>query len=789
MTSLDTETTGVDFYHGAKPFLVTICHDDGRQQWWEWDVDPLTRMPTIPTIDLAEVQAVIERAGRWGSFDDETAARHRLVLQNAKFDATALSTIIPGLKWPWAQTDDTLIAGHLLASNQPHDLTSMAMQYLGEDIQPCERRLREACLEARRLARRDHPDWRLAKSGEADMPSVKSGAAKKDRGAESESSWKADAWLLRAIAKEHEYAEPAADCQHAWDNDWECAVCGGHRWWTVCADYANTDSAITMALWLAQAATLRDRGLWEIYVESMRLAAVIPVMERRGLTISEVGVQELEKVYSVKLQEATASCMGIAAECNYDLTLPRGGRNKSLDEFVFEVLKLPKVYNPKARSAAPTLDSKNAVPYYLDTLPAGSSEHRFITALAGRRRWATYLTYLAGYKRFWVSGPAPGYRLLHCTLNQTGTNTPRFSSSNPNGQNVGKKELYCQHCGGDGGCDDCGGTGLEAHSLKYCFGPAPGREWYCLDAENLELRIPAYGSGEEGFIDLFERPNDPPYYGSNHLLIAHILHKDKFEACRGRGGEVDGRVFKERYNGGIYRAVKMGNFSMTCGAVEKADGWGTADRAFGVRGAQRLIKERMVKMAELSRLLIRHAEKTGMVETMPDRRVNPTRGYPILCQRTNYGKILATTPFSYHVQGTAMWWMRRCMVECQERLDLWRRRDKFDAFMAMQVHDELVFDMPVRPSGNFSRVADIVDIMEGLGSDLVPTLMASGRPVKITVSVKLHRHNWESGEDVTSRVKSLLRSAPSGLPIVHGGETQTNGNNKTGVLSGQTTAT
>jgi hypothetical protein len=41
--SLDTETTGLDVYHGARPFFITTCNEQGEQQYWEWDVDPETQ--------------------------------------------------------------------------------------------------------------------------------------------------------------------------------------------------------------------------------------------------------------------------------------------------------------------------------------------------------------------------------------------------------------------------------------------------------------------------------------------------------------------------------------------------------------------------------------------------------------------------------------------------------------------------------------------------------------------------------------------------------------------------
>src|SRR6187455_1410176 len=125
MISLDTETTGVDLRHGARPFFVTTCDEAGEVTYWEWDVDPLTRQPDVPLEDQMEITKILKGADS-------------IILQNPKFDKAALDSI--GItEWDWGKVHDTLLAGHLLASNRPHNLTDMAMQYLGADIEPYEK--------------------------------------------------------------------------------------------------------------------------------------------------------------------------------------------------------------------------------------------------------------------------------------------------------------------------------------------------------------------------------------------------------------------------------------------------------------------------------------------------------------------------------------------------------------------------------------------------------------------------------------------------------------------------
>src|SRR5215831_12515854 len=133
--SLDTETTGIDLFHGAKPFLVTTCNEKCQIRYWEWPVDPHTREPIIPDGELDQIREYIDSA-------DE------IILHNSKFDVHALMTIIPDLKWDWSKTHDTLSAAHVLSSNQPKDLTSLTIRYLSRSIRKLELKMEQYVKEA-----------------------------------------------------------------------------------------------------------------------------------------------------------------------------------------------------------------------------------------------------------------------------------------------------------------------------------------------------------------------------------------------------------------------------------------------------------------------------------------------------------------------------------------------------------------------------------------------------------------------------------------------------------------
>lgn len=689
MISLDSETSGVDFNHGlAKPFFVTTCNEEGEQLYWEWEVDPLTREVQVVEEDVEEIATLLNPYNNPDGLD-------AVVLQNAKFDVKALATLRPefGEDWLWGITHDTLIAGHLLASNQPHDLTSMVLHYLGDDIEPLEKALEVACKAARALVRRkdwvaEHGQWLIADEGVPGMPSAKEG------------KWKFDTWLPRAVAKHLDYPD-------------------SHPWWTVLRDYANADSAVTLKLWMHMRRELKSRGVWEIYLERMKAIPVAYRMESGGVSLSKARLDQLKTEYAAESARAAEECLFIARESGFDLKLPKGASpNGSLREFLFDHLGLTPMRGIKAKTDQPTL-GKAAIEYYESSLPEGPAL-KFIRALQGKRKRDTALAYMDGYERFWVPAvqdrgdglDIEGWYRLYPSLNPTGTDTLRWSSSQPNEQNISKKSGF---------------------NLRWCFGPLPGREWWSLDAKNLELRIPAYESGERMMVDLFERENDPPYFGSYHLLIFDILHPEKFAK--------DGAKCKDIYESTWYQYTKNGNFAVTYGAVEES---GTADRAYHVPGAQRIIKDRLRDLAALNQKYIAFADKHGYVETLPDRTVNPKRGYPLLCTRSEYGWVLPTVPFNYHVQSSAMWWMMKAMIRCQDKLDQWRQ-DGFDGSIVLQVHDELVFDLPKRAHpktdprrSNLGRIRVLQRLMEQGGEDFIPS-------IKTPVSVEYHETDWSTG--------------------------------------------
>jgi len=786
MIAIDTETTGLDHYHGARPFFVTVCDEAGRQTFYEWDVDPLSRAVQVPPADATEIRDLVRAADS-------------VVGQNIKFDVAALHEAGIVTDWPWDRTHDTLLASHALHSSMPHDLTSLCLHYLGRDIQPLEKALEKHVKKCRNMVQqerlrksRNRPHtplaaWAIAESGRPDMPSARL------------ESWGFDGWLPRAIAATR-WAEVAAGrpgslvrartgagtgagrparqpdlpgleatLRERDGYDWRPPGSDGpddpgHPYWTVLADYANADSASTLLLWRVLEAELRRRDLWEIYLERMKAVRVAVLMERHGITCCSDRRDALLDEYQREADDAERCCVNVASGLGYDLSLPKSGNNGSLLTFCFGERDQSDKWAPPTRTyldlpvvewtdtGNPSL-AKGALETYLSMEERLSpSQLEFVRALKEKRARDTACNYLAGYTRFWLPWlppetqllEAPGWFVLHPSLNPCGTNTLRWSSSQPNEQNISKREGF---------------------NLRCVFGPAPGREWWSMDAKNIELRIPAYEAGEREMIALFEQPDDPPYYGSNHLLNFSTVYPDLWEQelgsvcdvprcdCAGRVVDASriGPHVKKKYAATWYQWCKNGDFAVMYGAVDRDNGEGTADRAFHRAGSQRLLKERFTRCEALNQHYIRYAERHGYVETIPDRTVNSQRGYPVMCTRAEYGRIRPTVPLNYHVQSTAMWWTMKAMIRCQRQLDEWneevRRRTlplpAHGYFLVMQVHDEMVFDFPKRAHpkvdpkrSNLARARIVQRLMEQGGSDIgIPT----------PVGVEYHHDNWSEG--------------------------------------------
>ncbi len=707
LVGFDCEATGLDAHHGARPFYITLCDENDATTSWDWDVDPLTRAVKVIKSDLLEIKQHLH--------DKD------VVGQNLKFDVTMLSQVDPWFfHWDWDRTYDMLDAAHLLASNELKNQTVLVLKYLRVNLKPWEDALEKCVKECRsmvqqarlRIKRRntrmveqrskddeqdlDAADWKqdeflatwaIAEEGRGDMPSAK------------EKTWAFDFWLPKQIAKHLSY-----------ESD--------HRYWTANSDYSDRDSASCVPCWKQMRTLIEKRGYWSHYEDRRKLFRVNFLMENHQVAISKEKLQEVREDFRNESQELESVCVNIAKGMKHALSLPKGGRNKSLDTFIFDNLKLPVV--SLTENGAPAMN-KDVMREWLLTVEGKPLS--FLKRLAAKRIKDTCISYMNNYERYGLPLPsrAQGMFGIFPHLNRTGTKTLRWGSTDPNIANIGKKKEE-----------------NEGWGLRVLFGPESGREWVSIDAKNIELRIPAFEAGEEELMALFLSPNAPPFYGSEHMLNFSVVFPEIWDdAVRKVRLDKAAAFCKKEYKDTYYQWVKNGDFALqyNCGRA-------TAERAFHRLGAFSLLKKAFPKKEALNQKQIQHSNMRGYVETIPDRTVDPEKGYPLQCYRVS-----PTIPLAYHVSGSAMQWTNSNMVKTQAVLDRWRDDDGFDAHIALQVHDELVFDMPRRgcpvndvKHSNRERIEELKSVMESTGDDFIIRIPT---PVGVGYSVD----NW--GDEVT----------------------------------------
>lgn len=642
MLAIDTETTGADLRHGCKPFYVSTF-DGKRSQSWEWDVRPKTREPIIPKKELREIRDLIMEACE--GFEDTLDGVHQpdgpgLVFHNSKFDVLALERV--GLDIPelvgWECIHDTHIAHHVVASEGPHGLKDLAILYLGVSVRD-EKRLEEAVEEARRyatkvnnrLVKRDHkPLYAIAdKKGHPHYPAQKRAP---------DSGWKVmDYWLPRAICIQEQ--RPESD-----------------PWYDILSIYADRDAERTWDLWQMFAEEIVDIEALHHYGVRRDLLEITYSMESRGVTVSEKTVNLTKQKLAKKLKTS-------------DRWLTKEG-----------------LENPNSPQQVLSWFSsrgchlENTKKETLEDIRDQDEDHSEAAIhMLNWRALGKAVQYVDSYQDFAHMCGLPGYWSIHPTFNICGTKETRFSSKNPNAQNISKQETA---------------------NLRSLFSPLPGRSWIAIDYENVEMRIFAAATGEPEVVAVYERGD------SFHSLVCQLLYPDLWSEC-----ERKGLKFKEVYKATLYQWVKNGNFSLIYGAGKKR-----ADKTYHYPGAYDKIRRKFKHIDSFMRSKNAEARRNGFIVTEGGYRLEVPEGAP-------------HKAVNYYVQGTAGWLMCLAMVNCYQYL-----QTQADSFMVMQVHDEIVFDVPSKRAKSMAR--KLSDLMEAPGASL-----GLVTPVEAT----LINDNWAKG--------------------------------------------
>lgn len=236
---------------------------------------------------------------------------------------------------------------------------------------------------------------------------------------------------------------------------------------------------------------------------------------------------------------------------------------------------------------------------------------------------------------------------IHTSFNQAVTSTGRLSSTDPNLQNIPIREE-------------------RGRALRKAF-VARDKDHYLLSADysQVELRLMAHMSGDENMIKAF-------------------LHQEDIHASTAA------KIFSvplEEVTRDMRRQAKTANF----GIIYGISGFGLAQRLRIPRNeAQALINGYFRIYPQVQRYMmeaVESARKQGFVETLFGRR----RFIPEIHSRNaNLRGMAERNAINAPIQGSAADLIKMAMIRIWERF----RELKLQARMILQVHDELLFDVP-----------------------------------------------------------------------------------------------
>jgi DNA polymerase-1 len=270
---------------------------------------------------------------------------------------------------------------------------------------------------------------------------------------------------------------------------------------------------------------------------------------------------------------------------------------------------------------------------------------------------------------------------VHTSYNQAVTNTGRLSSSEPNLQNIPVRTE-------------------EGRLIRHAFIAREGHYLISADYSQIELRVLAHLSRDPVFCDAFARDEDI------HTRTA---------------SEVFG-LFPEMVTSEMRRQAKTINFGVIYGqgAFSLAKQLGVARRV-----AEEFIDSYKARhsgaIAFLERC-VREAEEKGYVTTILGRRLPiPDIGSSNFTVRS----FAQRNAINYPIQGSAADIIKQAMVAIAARL----QREGLSSRLIMQVHDELVFEVPE------SELLHMEQLVAHEMERAVPLVV----PLKVDLS---HGRNW-----------------------------------------------
>lgn len=277
-----------------------------------------------------------------------------------------------------------------------------------------------------------------------------------------------------------------------------------------------------------------------------------------------------------------------------------------------------------------------------DVLEKLIDAHPIIPALLSYRKLSKiYSTYAEGLQKYICSDGR-----IHTLYNQCATQTGRLSSSEPNLQNISVRDE-------------------QGRIIRKAFLPEPGHVLISSDYHQIELRMLADMADESSMIDAFN--NDIDIHTKTAMDVFGVEQED---------------VTKE-----MRRRAKTVNFGIVYGISD----FGLAEQlGISRREAAEFIEtyfEKFPKIRTYMNSLVEFCEKNGYVLTVSGRRRKIPQIHDKNRMIREFGKRAA---MNAPIQGSAADLIKLAMIH----IDRMMKEAGVASKMILQVHDELIFDVP-----------------------------------------------------------------------------------------------
>ncbi|MEH6639895.1 MAG: DNA polymerase I [Porticoccaceae bacterium] len=425
------------------------------------------------------------------------------------------------------------------------------------------------------------------------------------------------------------------------------------------APYAAEDADVTLrlhqALWPRLEAEPTLKSIFEAI--EIPLMPVISRIERNGVRVDSALLGKHSEELGARIIDIERTVHELAGE-PFNLSSP-----KQLGVILFEKLGLPIIKKtPKGQpSTAEEVMQELALDY---PLPKQVLKYRSLSKLK-----STYSDKLPT-----MVDPDSGR--IHTSYHQAVTATGRLSSSDPNLQNIPIRTE-------------------EGRRIRQAFIAGPGNKLIAADYSQIELRIMAHLSGDEGLCRAFAEGLD--VHRATAAEVFGVTLEEVTSDQRRNAKAINFGLIYGMSAFGLGRQLNLGRNQ----AQEYIDLYFA--RYPGVKGYMESTRET--------------AAEQGYVETLFGRRLY----LPEINARNGMRRQAAErTAINAPMQGTAADIIKRAMIA----VDQWLAESDLDAKMVMQVHDELVLEVPEAEVDEVA--ATLATLMSSAAELVVPLLVDVG---------------------------------------------------------------